>query len=274
MKYNLKIQIITKSIFLIIGSIVSNTIESAQIHSIEITTNENKTASIALPFKYKKLSKNEKNHLTYVPEYCYTILNKDNPIALVGPLQPCKLVAIKNKKTEDVIIFHKHDGNSTKKLCSMAYNFLNKNTNPEDIQAYIFGISSKNIEKEYSENPLPGIPSTQKHKIQHIKKSIEKKFNLDKEQIRAQMFLNKDGILARKNTFYGEIFILIDKDLNKHCCCPVLENVFQVSKKTHNKKNYVKRIALEIKKRNKKVEELFPHEKRIYERDRFLRAKK
>ncbi|KKT01024.1 MAG: hypothetical protein UV79_C0021G0005, partial [candidate division TM6 bacterium GW2011_GWF2_43_17] len=225
---------------------------------------------IPLPFDYKRLSLQEKDRVVYVPEYYYTTLKKNSKkIALIGPLHPCKLVIIHNKETGASVLFHKHDSNSTNSLCSIAKQKLGQDTKPEDIQVFIFGLISRSIFQQYKHDALLNRPPKQIDKIKNIRSIIMSYFKIKKEQIKINIF--RDEEIATKHHFYGQKFILIDKDVNINCCCPIADNVFNIPIKKHvDIAQYFEEVAQKIQAKINKTEQIYPNYGGSYEVDGFL----
>jgi|GEM_PF-2622078 len=91
-----------------------------------------------LPFEYKHLSEDERARVTWLPERFYTIIEPGSEkLVLVGPLQPCLFVAIKNNDNGRVIIFHKHSSNKIEYLVQIACEKLGI-MNPRAIRGVVF----------------------------------------------------------------------------------------------------------------------------------------
>ncbi len=243
---------------------------------------------VRLPFKYQTLTENEKGNLIFIPECHYTVLEKNcTKKALVGPLSPCKLVIIKNKENGKVAIFHKSDGNNTTKLCQTAEKALAPIKSPSNIECFLYAATSRYIEainKELSERPFPyqSTHATQRDKLKFIGNKIVKFFGIqqtatekDHDQIVGEIMpvINNASL---KDYAFAQSFIIVDKDLNKTCCCPMHENAFQIPglEKLPRKKR-LRKFREELNKREniKKVQQEYPYAYEYYEYSGFVEIK-
>ncbi len=99
------------SILLLVLSIVQpQQSQSGVPYNLSISPDNKITTEVLLPFAYRALTTQEKSNVIYVPELRYAVLEEGKTEhAIVGPLQPCKLVALADTKTNKAIIFHKND---------------------------------------------------------------------------------------------------------------------------------------------------------------------
>ncbi len=247
-----------------------------------------KPTKVPLPFKYQALRENEKANLIFVPECHYTILEKNSTKkALVGPLYPCKLVVIKNKENGKVVIFHKNDGNNISQLCAKAKEVLAPITSPKQIEGFIYGGTSEYIEEVYAKRanepyPYKNTQKTQREKLSFIKNEIVKSFGIQpasNEEKQSQVIAKIMPLLRHallKDYAYAQSFVIVDKELNKTCCCPMHENAFQIPglEKLPRKKR-VPKFQEELQKREhfENVLQKYPYAYEHYESSGFLEAK-
>ncbi len=218
-----------RTLFLLLSIVWCKQSHSGVPYHLSIPPENTSTKEILLPFAYRSLTAQEKSKLMYVPELRYMVLEEGKTeCAIVGPLQPCKLVALQDSKTNKAIIFHKNDGNSSEKLCAIAQDNFRKNIKPEDIRGFIFSVSSPEVDKKYAWHKILGFHPTQKLKINYIKNVLVNWFKIkDHEQIQAQIFHTKNELFD-PYAFLGHLYVLIDNKLNKNSICPIQENIFNI----------------------------------------------
>lgn len=93
-----------------------------------------------LYFGLTELTKETRAQTVLVPEWFYTTLEDNDPhrkSALIGPLMPCVLIALRNEQTKKAVVFHKHFSNSMASLVQIAQKELNIQ-DPSQITGIIF----------------------------------------------------------------------------------------------------------------------------------------
>ena len=109
MKLALKLLIVG----LLVGSGFMNAAASAPAKSSEsikslLERPDGKKEEVISPFEYRHLSPEDKAHSVFVPECCYTVLGGGSKLtsAVVGPLCPCIMVAVRHEGLDKTLVFH------------------------------------------------------------------------------------------------------------------------------------------------------------------------
>jgi hypothetical protein len=171
--------------------------------------------NVLLPFKYKHLTAEERQKTVWVPQWFYTVINPgSDKLAVVGPLNPCVFVALKNKANGRIVVFNKHRINSMQSLVEIAKReiFFGEDSDPRDIGGIIFTtISSKykdTIERVYGISQL--------NVVKNIKDFIIESFRIsDRAQIVANVFTNRKQNLDLDND--KSILVILDKNFKPYC---------------------------------------------------------
>lgn len=172
--------------------------KSSECRSIQVI--KDFLPTIQLSLDHKKLT-------TYVPELTYTIL-KEGVInyALVAPLKPCILVALRNNNTDHTLVAHVHRSNNVNTLLDIADQELHINdTGSIKGSLYTCYMSPQ----QYSQNYASIIDETHQDVLHKTCKVLAEGLHLDKDALSAILY---DGI--QDNGF--DRSILLDGKANEH----------------------------------------------------------
>ena len=183
--------------------------------------------SVILPFGYKHLSPEERQQIVWVPESFYTVINPGSHIfALVGPLCPCLLIALKNKTTGQIIIFHKSFANSIDNLIEIAQREINF-SNPADIVGFIFTNNLTNPEEAQEFTTLRNGMS-QQEEVAYVKNRLIDSLHIeDTMQITINFFTSQLAEGALADYAFAELSVIIGEDFEPHSICMMHENIFK-----------------------------------------------
>lgn len=183
---------------------------------------------IKLPFKYKAFSSKERDNVPFIYEFFYCTIDKDSKYkyVVVGPLQPCLLIALKNKRNGPVVIFHKQFSNSIDSLIKVTLKEL-VIQDPADITGVIFTKQMKNDSYLKTGWQAHHKNKTQEEEICHIKKAIINRLDIpDQNQISALIFESsiedEDGE-ALGDYQFADVTVTIDAELNLMSTCMIRE---------------------------------------------------
>ncbi len=219
-------------LILLFNVILSNVVLAMEV---ELELHEREAPKkVRLPFSYAHLNTVEdKKNIVYVPEECCFFLKKNSPIrVLVGPLQPCLLIALSNLENGDIIIFHKYFNSSIDDALQKAKEKLNIQ-NSDNIRGQIF----TNTMKKYTESCTTAFGKTTMQKlhegrtqideIKFIKNKIQEYFGInDKNQIKANIFTSTLKDFALGNYELAELYVLVSEGLRLESICTMHEKVF------------------------------------------------
>ncbi len=213
---------------------------------------------VVLPFQYKHLSNEERKNIVIIPEYHFTSLSKDSQKTVaIGPLQPCKLVALKNTQTGTAVFFHLHDSNSIKKLCEHAQAKL-KIQNSKDITGLIFtNACDPRFEWIF---PKAYTGQKQSEKVKAIKDCIVSFFKIaDRKQIAAKIYHSPYQDYELGEYEYAELGVFFNTEFKPMSICFMHENIF--NKTTFNE--------LHIEERRRKTQDAMGNYKKAEIKSKF-----
>lgn len=183
--------------------------------------------SVFLPFAYKHLTLEEKDKSIWIPEHFFTTLNTGTvyEFALVGPLQPCILITVKNDENGKIIVVHKHWTNSIDEIVRIiTYELeITNNTDRSQLHAQLFTHQSSDYDTFCN---IISEGRTQKKELLFVKNVLKRKLSLDKQHIKACICSgNQEGNLLGDYAF-ADLFVLVDSAFNIYSICPMHENFF------------------------------------------------
>ena len=184
------------------------------------------TEEIKLPFDYHHLTDEEKAHSISVPETFYTVLGNGSPVrsAIVGPLQPCVLVAVRHEKTDKALVFHVNAVNRIQDIFSIMEEEFGPSVKSEDLRVKLFTKSLKHESSEVLE-AIKHTPEKQKQFFMVIFADFMEKYNFKKSQMQAIIFSSVPSPVLSLY-FRAEKSVFIDKDLNLYSISLLAERIF------------------------------------------------
>jgi len=194
-----------------------------------------KAKDVPLPHPYKHVTLSEQEKIIFVPEVHYVTLNiyeNDPKFALVGPCQPCLLIAVINEVNGRVIVFHKHLLNSISSVTDLICQEL-EITDRDKITGVIFTTTmSDYTTRQYNPSKTDTWQDmhkgrTQEQELKCVKGQICQNLNLDHHQIVAQIFTLNDYDLGDYRT--AECCVFVDasqSQLKLYSVSMMHENIF------------------------------------------------
>ncbi len=197
------------------------------------------SSSASLPFSYGNASSEVARQATFVYEKYYTVLSDDatdikENMAIVGVLNPCFFVGIRNEENGRCVVFHKMACNSIDSLIETAKQELQiKKVDGQRLQAHIFS-NSMSFHKDmllsgracYDCVLINGETFRDRHdgKSHHeemifIKNSLLSGMGIDESRIKAHIFEPSSYSSAA-------LSVLVDSKLQLQSICIAREKVF------------------------------------------------
>ena len=197
------------------------------------------SSSVSLPFSYSNASSEVARQATFVYEKYYTVLSDDatdikEKMAVVGVLNPCFFVGIRNEKNGRCVVFHKMACNSIDSIIETTKQELQiKRADGQCLQAYIFS-NSMSFHKDmllsgracYDCVMINGKTFRDRHdgKSHHeemifIKNSLLSGMGIDESRIKAHIFEPSSHSSAA-------LSVLVDSKLRLQSICIAKEKVF------------------------------------------------
>jgi hypothetical protein len=160
-----------------------------------------------------------------VLERLYTVLSDDSPaFAIVGTLQPCIFVGLRNDENGKAVIFHKHFSNTVDSLIEIARTELAVQ-DPQNLRGFLFTNHCKayeSIRKSlYNEESQIGT-------LKRIHTRIIEAFRgCDPMKIKAWKFVTSLADFALGDYELAELSVSVDSHLTMKSICLMHENIFE-----------------------------------------------
>lgn len=180
---------------------------------------------VTLPFPYHHVSPEERPNLAVVLERRHLLLSDDSPaFAIVGTLQPCIFVGLRNEENGKAVIFHKHFSNSVDSLIEIAKAELSVK-DPQNLKGFLFTNDCKPYES--IRNTLYNGES-QMDTLKRIRGRIIEAFGIpDAMKIKMWKFVTPLADWALGDYELAELSVSVDSRLNMRSICLMHENIFE-----------------------------------------------
>lgn len=179
-----------------------------------------------LPFPYRSLTEHDRANSVFVPELCYTLLSPESGIhsAVVGPLRPCVLLAIRNAAKDTAIIFHLSHFNTVENVLSIIEREFGDGVESSLLTVKLFTTSIEHIPPSALKGSLVS-PATQRDFLVKIMDAVSEKYKLTKHQVKAILY--KTSSDDTPSFFYGATrTVFIDKNLSIASVSAIQERLF------------------------------------------------
>jgi hypothetical protein len=185
-----------------------------------------------LPFPYCEVPRQDVKKSTFVFEKYYTVLTDDakllgNKFAIVGPLNPCVFVGIRNEENGKCIIFHKWAYSSLDSLVAITKKELELGENDgAKIRAHLFTNECRGYNSMISNGRTwreRHAGKSQEEEMKFIKDTLISAFCVPNERlIKAKIFKNRWNVFA-------SLSILTNSKLELNSICLAREGIFAES---------------------------------------------
>lgn len=207
--------------FLLGSLLLSHSMANSSAILSQLARPDGKMEEVKLPFEYRSLTPTEKKTAVWVPEMFYTVLGGDSKItsALVGPLFPCIVIAVRYEPLDKVIVMHLYIKRSKpEQVLEIMKKEFGSDIDPAGIRVLLFTKSTKYFPHLFS-------PETQKTFFMSVFTLLTETFSLGAHQMTARIFSAKhpDNYL-----FYHEADanVVVDKNLTASSFSFVAERIF------------------------------------------------
>jgi len=190
---------------------------------------------VTLAREYYSPTQDEKTNLKYIQEGCFTVLEKENDCALVGPIRPCQLITLSNN--QKIIVAHLVYNASLSSLLaqtkqefgscdlSQTTGTILTVTDPDyDKKSTYFDVFHLSQKDKYEGR-------TQLEEVKKTKDTILKTFNIkNRTQIDAHKFTSKKQDLELGNYEFAEVYTFVKYSTAEKALiyntCPMAEDIF------------------------------------------------
>lgn len=191
--------------------------------------------TVKLPFEYAHVTEGERKDIVIVPEFFYTVLSDDksNIKALVGPLQPCLFIGIRNEENGRTVVFHKQYSNSMDSLIEIVKKEL-EIKDPQKLTGRIFTNIAPFYDKlvQGSTGQFFSYKSlhhgrSQFNEVKYVKDELVKKLEIkNRTQIKAELYTSNLNDEELGDYEFAELNVLVNSKLEMHSICSMNEKIF------------------------------------------------
>jgi len=181
---------------------------------------------VELPFEYRHLTAEDRAHSVFVPECFYAVLGHGSELssAVVGPLCPCIMVAVRYEALDKTLVFHMNNANSAQRVLEIVKKEFGQDIDGAQLQLRIFTKSVQGLPAAALAQ-LETSPEDQRAMVVSVSRALTETYGLKPEQKKNSIF---SSVHAQAYSYYFESdkSVFVDKDLTIYSVSLLAERIF------------------------------------------------